>query len=135
MWAELLPRTGRPEESFLSALHLPAGRLVAFKDSKAACFPSPRPSFVPSPRLLFFFYLVLALVLSAHPLLESSEAVFFFAAGGELEDEHVFQVQKEQRSSESSVPDPNQSVHLVPPKVPRKLPVELASENTLAPPL
>lgn len=70
-------------------LLLPAGRFGVFKDSKAAGFPSPRPSFSPSSSS--FFNLVLALVLSAHPLLESSEAFFFLfsAGGGELEDRHV----------------------------------------------
>lgn len=52
----------------------------------------------PLPPLPPFFNLVLALVLSAHPPLESSEAVFFFSAGGgELEDGHVIKAKKVQR--------------------------------------
>lgn len=83
-------------ESFLSSVfHLLFIYLqAALWSSKTLKLPVPLHLLLPPvPPLPPFFNLVLALVLSAHPLLESSEAVFFFffsAGGGELEDGHVF---------------------------------------------
>lgn len=72
------------------ALHLPAGRFVVFKASKAACLPSPRPSSSPSSSS---FFLISSLRSSSPLILLLSPLKLFFLlcwrrrAGGRTRDQ------------------------------------------------